>query len=61
MLAEWSSIIFLLPASLAVGFLLGYWLDRLVGSSPWLKICGLVLGGAAGFYQTFRIVSGRGE
>ena len=61
MLAEWSSIIFLLPASLAVGFLLGYWLDPLVGASPWLKICGLVLGGTAGIYQTFRIVSGRGN
>lgn len=57
-LAEWSSIIFLLPASLAVGFFLGYWLDWALGVSPWLKIGGLLAGGAAGLYQTFRIVSG---
>ncbi|MBI4454497.1 MAG: AtpZ/AtpI family protein [Acidobacteria bacterium] len=56
MLAEWSSIILLLPSAMTVGFFLGYWLDSVLGTSPWMKIACLLLGGLAGFYQTFRIV-----
>ncbi|HEY2934754.1 MAG TPA: AtpZ/AtpI family protein [Acidobacteriota bacterium] len=56
LLAQWSSIIFILPACLGVGFLIGYWADEKLGISPWMKIGGLLLGVAAGFYQLFRII-----
>lgn len=44
---------------MAAGFFLGYWLDGLLGTSPWLRVVFLLLGSAAGFYQTFRIITSR--
>lgn len=60
-LAQWSSIIFLLPSAMGVGFMVGYWLDAALGSSPWMQIIFLLLGSAAGFYQTFRILGSGGK
>ncbi len=38
----------------------GWWLDRLIGSSPWLTVIGAFAGIAVGFYLFFRIVLPRG-
>lgn len=58
-LARWSSIILLLPSTMAVGFFVGHWLDGRLGTSPWLGMIGFFLGSAGGLYQTYKIVSGR--
>ena len=36
---------------------LGYFLDRWLGTDPWLLIAGIVLGSAAGLYQFVRLSS----
>ncbi len=38
------------------GAILGYFLDRWLGSSPWLTLIGLGLGIAAGFRELFRSI-----
>jgi F0F1-type ATP synthase assembly protein I len=43
--------------SVIVMLVLGYFADRIFGSSPWGIIIGIVLGAAIGFYQFFRISS----
>jgi len=45
----------LLIVSPLVGFFLGSWLDRLLHTSPWLTLVGLVLGFVAGARETYRI------
>jgi ATP synthase protein I len=46
-----------LVACIVVGYLLGSYLDRKLGTSPWLVLVGVVLGTAAGFVGLFRMVS----
>lgn len=43
--------------SVVIMLVLGYFADRLFGTSPWGIIIGIVLGAAIGFYQFFRITS----
>ncbi|HLC40666.1 MAG TPA: AtpZ/AtpI family protein [Methylomirabilota bacterium] len=43
-----------LVASTLVGFVIGYYLDRWLGTSPWLIIVFLLLGIVSGFVQIFR-------
>lgn len=57
LLAHYSSIIFLLPSSLLVGYFFGYVLDDCLGTFPWLSMVFLFLGAAAGFIQVFRILN----
>ena len=45
----------LLIVSPLVGFFIGGWLDRKLGTSPWLLIVGLVLGFVTAGRETFRI------
>ena len=40
----------------AGGSLVGYFLDRWLGSSPWLTLIGLGLGIVAGFRELFRLI-----
>ena len=40
---------------------IGYWLDRRLGSAPWLLLLGLILGMAAGFVNFLRLVLDRTE
>jgi ATP synthase protein I len=40
----------------ALGLGVGYWMDRWLGSSPWLTLLGLGFGIAAGFVNLFRSV-----
>jgi len=56
-LAELSSIGFALVIATVIGLVVGYYADRLLGTSPWLLLLGLALGIAAGFVNLFRSVS----
>lgn len=56
-LGELSSIGLVLVVATVIGLVGGYYLDRWLGTSPWLLLLGLVLGIAAGFVNLFRSVS----
>jgi ATP synthase protein I len=43
-----------LVAALVVGALLGYWIDRWIGTKPWGMIIFLFLGFGAGFLNIYR-------
>lgn len=45
---------FSLFASVVAGLIVGWLLDRWLGTSPWLLVIGIVLGSAAGFYEFIR-------
>ncbi len=55
-LAQYSDLIFLPPASIGIGALLGWKLDEWLGWHPWGMLVCLLLGVAAGIYQVFRVV-----
>ena len=38
-------------------FGLGWFLDRWLGTSPWMVVAGIVLGAGAGFYEFYRLIS----
>lgn len=44
-----------LVLSTFIGLAIGYWLDKVFGTSPWLTIIFLVLGIIAGFRELFRM------
>lgn len=48
--------IFLVVAIL-VGWAIGQWLDKKLGTDPWLTALFTLLGAAAGFIELFRIVA----
>ena len=48
---------FSLFAAVASGLLLGWLLDRWLGTWPWLLVTGVILGAAAGFYELIRATS----
>lgn len=48
---------FSLFASVLSGLIVGWLLDRWLGTKPWLLVTGLILGSAAGFYQFVRTTS----
>lgn len=43
-------------AAIVGGLLAGYWLDKWLGTSPWLTLGGLLLGLVTGFYNFFAVV-----
>jgi ATP synthase protein I len=61
-LARLSSIGVTLVAATAIGLAIGYGLDRVFGTSPWLTLTFTLLGIAGGFLNLFRDVGmiGRG-
>jgi ATP synthase protein I len=61
-LARLSTIGITLVAATAVGLAIGYGLDRVFGTSPWLTLTFTLLGIAGGFLNLFRDVGmiGRG-
>lgn len=52
--AALSSLGLLLPSSIIVGLFMGYWLDKLLGTRPWLTLTFLILGIVSGFLSLFR-------
>ena len=48
---------FSLFASVVSGLIIGWLLDRWLGTKPWLLITGLLLGSVAGFYELVRTTS----
>jgi ATP synthase protein I len=53
-LAELASVGLILPSSIAVGLFFGYFLDRWLGTEPWLLLTFTVLGIASGLLSLFR-------
>jgi len=53
-IAGLSSLVLMLPSSIAVGLLIGYYLDKWLGTNPWLLIVFLLLGIFSGFYSLLR-------
>ena len=53
-LAALSSLGLMLPSSIAVGLFLGYILDNLLDTNPWLLIIFTLFGVASGFLSLFR-------
>ncbi len=51
-----SSLGFTIVIAVALGFAAGFWLDRWLGSAPYLTIGGLALGIAAGFWAVVKEV-----
>ncbi|MCA1828449.1 MAG: AtpZ/AtpI family protein [Myxococcales bacterium] len=50
-----------LAGSVALGTLLGWWLDKKLGTNPWLLVVGALLGIGAGFYALFKAVIAMGK
>ena len=42
--------------ALVLGFAAGYWLDRTLGTQPWLSFMGFFLGLAAGVLNVYRVL-----
>lgn len=53
-LAELSSLGLILPSSIAVGLFLGYFLDRWLGTAPWLLLIFTVFGVVSGLISLLR-------
>jgi ATP synthase protein I len=49
-----SSIALTIPAAIAVGMFFGYWLDKWLGTKPWMIIVFTLLGVASGLMQFIR-------
>jgi ATP synthase protein I len=46
-----------LAASILLGLVVGQWIDKRLGTAPWLLILGVFTGAAAGFYNMYRILT----
>jgi ATP synthase protein I len=55
-LGELSTVGLTLVVATVLGLAGGYYLDRWLGTSPWLTLIGLLFGIAAGFVNLFRSV-----
>jgi F0F1-type ATP synthase assembly protein I len=45
------------PVAIAIGYFFGHWLDKQLGTDPWLTIIFALFGIAAGFVNLFRITA----
>jgi len=54
-LAAYSTVGFMFPASIAVGAVMGYFLDRWLNTDPYLLIIFTLYGIAAGFRNLLRV------
>ena len=52
-----SSVGLVLVVATLIGYAFGSWLDRRLGTEPWLMLVFTLMGIAAGFIEMFRIVS----
>ncbi len=53
-IAAISSLGLMLPSSIAVGLFFGYYLDKFLGTHPWLLLVFLLLGIFSGLYSLIR-------
>ena len=53
MVGEYTSLAFMLPASVVIGYFLGYLLDKEF-ETTWIRIAGVIFGCAAGLVQLIR-------
>lgn len=56
-----STIGILLVVSTVIGYAFGNWLDKKLGTAPWLMLVFTILGIVAGFIEMFRIVNRMAE
>ena len=47
----------MLVASILIFLGIGWALDKFLNTSPWLLVCGIILGAIVGFYQFIRLSS----
>ena len=52
--AQFAGIGIQFAASILLFLYVGQWLDRKLGTSPWLLIAGVFLGAGASFYSMYR-------
>jgi ATP synthase protein I len=52
-----TSLGLMLPSSIAVGLLIGYFLDKILGTRPWFLLIFLFFGTASGLYGLLRGLS----
>ncbi|MEA3400203.1 MAG: AtpZ/AtpI family protein [Armatimonadota bacterium] len=45
-----------IPLSIIIGYGVGWWLDELLGTEPWLQVVGFLLGAAAGLAQILQLM-----
>lgn len=57
MLAQYSSIVFILPSAVIGGYLVGRWIDARMDWFPWATVVLVLLGTAGGFIEVFRILN----
>jgi F0F1-type ATP synthase assembly protein I len=50
---DYSSVGLMFPASILVGFAIGFFLDKWLKTDPWLTIIFILYGIMAGFYNLF--------
>lgn len=55
-LALASQVGIFLVVAIGIGWYAGQWLDRRLGTEPWLTVLCTLLGTAAGFIELFRVV-----
>lgn len=60
-LARLSIIGWFVAMSISGGAILGWWLDGLVGTSPFLLVCGILLGVAVAMVGMVRMLSSFGD
>jgi len=51
---ELSTVALTLPSSIAVGLVMGYFLDKWLGTRPWMLLAFLLFGVASGLLSLFR-------
>jgi ATP synthase protein I len=52
-----SAVGFAFVLAVGIGFLIGYWLDRWLGTSPWFMLAFFFIGLAAGIVNVVRTVN----
>jgi ATP synthase protein I len=46
-----------MAAAVLIGTFMGYWVDKWLGTEPWILIVGFIFGAAAGFRNLFRFIA----
>jgi len=60
-LAEYSTVGLIFPISIAVGLAIGYFLDNLLNTSPYLLIIFTIYGVVAGFVNLIKVTKQNGK